>query len=611
VTITFNEAVTGFIPSSASGGLVITNATDSNPAGSGTTYTVDLTPSGQGEITVRVPENSAEDSSGNGNTESNSFSITYDSVSPTVTIEQASGQSDPTNASPINFTVVFNEPVAGFEEGDVTLGGTAGATTAAVSGSGATYNVAVSGMTTNGTVTASLAAGAAQDAALNTSEASTSTDNQVTYLLGPVDVTIDQAGGQSDPTNTLPVNFTVVFSRAIDPASFTSGDISLSGTAPGTPVVTISEVAPNDGTTFNIAVDGLTASGTLIASLPVNRVQDTAGNNNNASASTDNSITYDAGTPTLSVTNLKPTLFPGPTRLTVEFNEAVYDDPLSDAGADDVTNPANYLLIEKGPNGVSERTTCSTAPPAGSDDVYISIDRVVYDSATYTAALEINGGVALPPGSYVLFACGTTSIVDLAGNPINNGLSDFTYDFRVVAPPSQSESLPQTGFAPGRSTILPLQPDSIGYTITGMVLEIPALGIKQTIVGVPRTTGWDVTWLGNQVGYLNGTAFPTWAGNSVLTGHATNANGGNGPFANLGNLKWGDQIIIHAFGQEYIYEVRTVNRWTNPKDTDVLTRHEDLPWLTLITCNGYDEETGTYRWRTVVRAVQIKVTDQE
>ena len=34
---------------------------------------------------------------------------------PTVTINQAAGQADPTNASPINFTVVFSEAVTGFD----------------------------------------------------------------------------------------------------------------------------------------------------------------------------------------------------------------------------------------------------------------------------------------------------------------------------------------------------------------------------------------------------------------------------------------------------------------------------------------------------------------
>ena len=135
------------------------------------------------------------------------------------------------------------------------------------------------------------------------------------------------------------------------------------------------------------------------------------------------------------------------------------------------------------------------------------------------------------------------------------------------------------------------------------------MGIKQPIVGIPKLDGWDVSWLGNQIGYLNGTAYPTWAGNSVLTGHVTNSNGDPGPFAQLGTLKWGDRVIIHAFGQEYIYEIRSVERWTNPKDTKVLEKHEELPWVSMITCTGYDAKTGTYRWRTVVRAVQIRIDE--
>ena len=39
-----------------------------------------------------------------------------------MTINQAAGQADPTNASPINFTVVFSEAVTGFTGSDVTLG---------------------------------------------------------------------------------------------------------------------------------------------------------------------------------------------------------------------------------------------------------------------------------------------------------------------------------------------------------------------------------------------------------------------------------------------------------------------------------------------------------
>src|SRR2546422_11339246 len=97
----------------------------------------------------------------------NSVSFTPpDTTPPSVTINRAAGQADPTSSSPINFTAVFSEAVTGFTGTDVTIGGTAGGTkTVTVSGGPSTYNVAVSGMTTSGTVIATIAAGMATDAA--------------------------------------------------------------------------------------------------------------------------------------------------------------------------------------------------------------------------------------------------------------------------------------------------------------------------------------------------------------------------------------------------------------------------------------------------------------
>ena len=140
---------------------------------------------------------------------------TIDRTPPDVTLNQTAGQADPTNTSPINFRVIFTEPVTNFATGDVTLSGTAGATTAIVTGSGTTYDVAVSGMTTDGTVVASVVAGVATDSAGNSNSASSSTDNTVTYDITPPAVTINQAAGQSDPTNASPINFTVKFTKPV------------------------------------------------------------------------------------------------------------------------------------------------------------------------------------------------------------------------------------------------------------------------------------------------------------------------------------------------------------------------------------------------------------
>ncbi len=99
----------------------------------------------------------------------------------TVTVNQAAGQSDPTGASPINFTVVFSEDVTGFASDDVVIAGSAGATTTSVTGGPGAYNVAISGMTSNGTVIASVPARSALNAGGEPNLASTSTDNTVTY----------------------------------------------------------------------------------------------------------------------------------------------------------------------------------------------------------------------------------------------------------------------------------------------------------------------------------------------------------------------------------------------------------------------------------------------
>jgi hypothetical protein len=100
----------------------------------------------------------------------------------TVTIAKASGQTDPATGSQVSFTVTFSRNVTGFgnSSSDVTLSGTAGATTASVTGNGKTYNVAVGGMSQNGTVTITIPAGAAQDDA-GGGNAAASTSATVTY----------------------------------------------------------------------------------------------------------------------------------------------------------------------------------------------------------------------------------------------------------------------------------------------------------------------------------------------------------------------------------------------------------------------------------------------
>src|SRR5262249_27298044 len=104
-------------------------------------------------------------------------------VSTTVTINQAAGQADPTNATSIMFDVAFSVPVTGFVASGVDRSAStaAGTLQASVTGSGSRYTVTVTGMTGPGTVVASIRPGAALDPSGNPTPASTSTDNTVTF----------------------------------------------------------------------------------------------------------------------------------------------------------------------------------------------------------------------------------------------------------------------------------------------------------------------------------------------------------------------------------------------------------------------------------------------
>jgi LPXTG-site transpeptidase (sortase) family protein len=173
---------------------------------------------------------------------------------------------------------------------------------------------------------------------------------------------------------------------------------------------------------------------------------------------------------------------------------------------------------------------------------------------------------------------------------------------------SKVKSLPSTGFAPNVVTDIPGQPATMAYAASDVWLEVPSLKLKMPIVGVPMVNDqWDVTWLTKQAGWLNGTSFPTWVGNSVLTSHVYLANGKPGPFVNLGTLKYGDKIIVHAYGNAYTYEVRE-NKVIAPNDTSVLG-HKDTAWVTLITCKTYNESANTYENRIAVQAELVSVKE--
>jgi LPXTG-site transpeptidase (sortase) family protein len=166
--------------------------------------------------------------------------------------------------------------------------------------------------------------------------------------------------------------------------------------------------------------------------------------------------------------------------------------------------------------------------------------------------------------------------------------------------------MPGTGFAPGEITQLGQQPTGSLYTASGMTLNIPKLDTSLEIVGVAQTpVGWDVSWLGRQAGYLNGTAYPTQAGNTVITGHVWGADNQPGPFYSLDELQHGDQFSIVANGRTYIYEVRDTQLL--PPSSVRPFAHSDYDMVTLVTCEVFDPVSGEYQYRRAVSAVLVEI----
>jgi LPXTG-site transpeptidase (sortase) family protein len=146
------------------------------------------------------------------------------------------------------------------------------------------------------------------------------------------------------------------------------------------------------------------------------------------------------------------------------------------------------------------------------------------------------------------------------------------------------------------------------YDAMSLTLEIPVIKVKTSIAGVQlKKVGWDVSWLQDQVGWLNGTAYPTWKGNSVITAHVVNADGKPGVFYGLKYLGVGEYVFVYNSGYRYTYKVVS-NEFVQPDDMTVL-RHEEKSYLTLVTCDSFDEKTGTYLRRVAVRALLVDVRD--
>lgn len=298
-TFTFSEDVTGFTIDDIS----IANAGLSNfSSTSSSVYSVLVTPSSHGLVTLDIAEGVAQDSANNGNNAADQFSITYDNTKPTLAI--SSTASDPTNTS-FTATFTFSEDVTGFEIGDIILAN--GTLSDFASSSAKVYRATIT-PTTDGLVTVDVNADVAEDSAGNSNSAA----SQFSLSYDGTNPTVVIASDASDPTNSI---FTATFTFSEDVTGFDQSDVSLTN-------ATLSNFASSSARVFTATITP-TSDGVVTIDVNADVATDTAGNGNNAADQF--SVTYDS---TLSTENYeleKIKIFPNPVHdiLTIQSEDSI------------------------------------------------------------------------------------------------------------------------------------------------------------------------------------------------------------------------------------------------------------------------------------------------
>ncbi|MEO1401710.1 MAG: Ig-like domain-containing protein [Cyanobacteria bacterium J06635_1] len=397
VTITFSEAVTDFVI----GDVTVGNGTASNFATSDNqTFTLDVTPTGDGTVTVDVAANVAQDTAGNQNTAATQFSISSDRTAPTLTsfVRQTPTDST-TNADSLVFLTTFSEDVQNVDTADFTVNGSTTATVTNVSQTSAsTYEVTLSGgdlASFNGTVGLNLAGGQnITDDPGNALPAGEPTTDE-TYTVDNTSPTVSLTSAAADPINST-FGVTATFSEAT--ADFTDTDI----------LVTNGSVSnfSGSGTTYTFDVTPA-ADGAVDVDIAASVATDAAGNAN--TAATTLSRTFDATAPTVSLTSTAANPINSAFSVTATFNEITTDFTATDIS---VTNGSVSNF-----SGAGTTYTFDVTPAAdGTVDVDIA-------GGVATDAAGNNNTAATTLSRTFDATAPTVSLTSAAADPVNSTFS--------------------------------------------------------------------------------------------------------------------------------------------------------------------------------------------
>jgi hypothetical protein len=231
----------------------------------------------------------ATDQAGNLQGTATTSAFTFDAVGPVVS-SIAKASADPTNASTVNFTVVFSKAVTGVDTSDFQIAPnslTGSPSISSVTGSGTTYTVTATTGGGSGSLQLNLVDNDSIKDAANIALGGTGTGNG--DFVGP-SYTIDRnvpvassiTKADTDPTTAATVHFTVVFSEAVTGVDASDFTILVSSSLSGMSITGVT----GSGTTYSVAVATGTGSGTIQLRLDDDdSIKDLAGNTLNGTSS--------------------------------------------------------------------------------------------------------------------------------------------------------------------------------------------------------------------------------------------------------------------------------------------------------------------------------------
>jgi hypothetical protein len=301
----FSEAVTGF----TAGDITVAKGSVSNFSGSGDTYTFDVTPNGQGLVTVDVSADVAQDAAGNDNTAATSLTRTYDSVGPEECTIAINGGATYTKSTAVILTLSATDETSGVSQ--MSFSNDTG-----IWSDWENYATTKSWTLDSGDGI-QCAYVMFRDAAGNVSTGYFG--NGIT--LDTHAPTVALSSTASDPTGTSPIPMTATFSEAV--TGFDLTDVTVGNGTVGNLSVSALSIVGASTYTFDVTPSG---DGLVTVDVAGDVAQDAAGNGNTAAARV--SIYYDGSDP--AVSSVSSTLGNGSYRagrlvpITVTFNEPVY-----------------------------------------------------------------------------------------------------------------------------------------------------------------------------------------------------------------------------------------------------------------------------------------------